>query len=305
MKERLTGLVAAAHTPMSKDGSLNLSMVPRVVDYLLSVGISGIYICGSTGEGPSLSGEERKALAEAFVEAADERLPIIVQVGHNSLNEARELAAHAQAIGAGMISSNSPSYFKPDDIDILLSSMGEVADGAPGLAFYYYHIPALTGVPLDMVEFLEKGARKIPTLAGIKFSDFEIFQYQSCLNCCEGRFDILWGCDEMLLSALAVGARGAVGSTFNVAAPLYLQIIESFETGDLEEARHCQQLSVEFVRMLDRHAPLHTSLKEVMKLIGLDCGGVRLPQQSLPEGASEKIREDLETLGLMNWIKTP
>ena len=305
MRERLTGLVAAAYTPMFPDSSLNLAMVPRIADYLVSAGVSGIYICGSTGEGPSLTGEERKILAEAFVEAANDRLPIIVQVGHNSLKEARELAAHAQAVGADMISSNSPSYFKPTDAGSLLRSMAEVAQGAPRLPFYYYHIPAFTGVSIDMVEFLEKGEQEIPNLAGIKFSDRAISEYQACLECCGGKFDVLWGVDEMLLSALAVGAKGAVGSTYNVVAPLYLRIIESFKEGDLEEARRCQQLSAQFVRMLDRHAPLHTSLKEVVKLAGLDCGGVRLPQQPLPEGASEKIQTDFEEFGMTKWMALP
>jgi len=302
MGESLTGLVAAAYTPMFEDGSLNLAMVPKIVDRLVSIGVSGIYVCGSTGEGPSLTGEERKILAETFVGAVNGRLPIIVQVGHNSVREAKDLAAHAQSAGADMISANAPSYFKPADAGSLLRSMAEVAQGAPRLPFYYYHIPAYTGVSIDMVEFLEKGEQEIPALAGIKFSSPAISEFQACLDCCGGKFDVLWGCDDMLLSALAVGAKAAVGSTYNVVAPLYLRIIESFEEGCLEEARRCQQLSVQFVRMLNRHAPLHTSLKEVMKLMGLDCGGVRLPQQPLPEGASEKIRADLEESAMMEWM---
>lgn len=302
MTRRLTGLVAAAYTPMHEDGSLNLALVPRMVDYLVSAGISGIYVCGSTGEGPSLMGTERKAVTEAFVESAGGRLPIIVQVGHNSVRESRDLAAHAQAAGADMISSNAPSYFKPGDIESLVLSMAELAAGAPELPFYYYHIPSFTGVPLDMVQFLEQGGERIPNLAGIKFSDLKVFDYQACLNCCDGRYDILWGCDEMLLSALAVGAKGGVGSTFNAIAPLYLHIIEAFEAGELEEAQRCQYLSVEFVRIVSRYAPLHTSLKAVMKLTGIDCGGVRLPQQPLPEDVFEKIRSDLETTGLTEWL---
>jgi len=242
------------------------------------------------------------ALAETFVEAANGRLPIIVQVGHNSIAEAKGLAAHAQAVGADVISSSSPSYFKPVDVESLVLTMGELAGGAANLPFYYYHIPAFADLSIDMVEFLEKGREQIPNLVGIKFSDTNVFDYQACLSCCAGRFDILWGRDEMLLSALVVGANGAVGSTYNVVAPLYLHLIESFERGDLEEARRCQHLSLQLVRILSRYAPLHTSLKEIMKLVGLDCGGVRLPQQPLPDGASERIRVDLEKEGLAEWI---
>jgi len=299
---RLTGLVAAAYTPMHDDGSIKLEAVPGMVDYLVSAGMSGIYVCGSTGEGPSLRCDERKAVAEAFVQACGGRLPIVIQVGHNSVAMSKALAAHAQAIGADMISSNSPSYFKPGDAESLVLTMAEVASGAPELPFYYYHIPSFTGVPIDMVEFLERSPDRIPSLVGIKFSDLKVFDYQACLNCCDGKYDILWGCDEMMLSALAVGARGAIGSTFNAIAPVYLRILEAFDAGDLEEARRFQYLSVQFVKIMNRHAPLHTSLKAVMKMVGIDCGGVRLPQQPLPGGVSEKIRADLETAGLVRWL---
>jgi N-acetylneuraminate lyase len=304
MTNRLTGLIAAAFTPMRPDGELKLSLVPETVDYLFATGLSGIYVCGSTGEGPSLTGEERRAVAEAFVAASDGRLPVIVQVGHNSVPESKELAAHAQSMGADMISACSPSYFKPDCLDTLISSVSEVASGAPELPFYYYHIPSFTGVPLDMVEFLERGAEQIPNLVGIKYSDFSIFEYQACLNCCEGSFDVLWGCDEMLLSALVVGARGAVGSTFSVMAPLYLSIIDSFERGDLESASRYQHESVQFVRILSRYAPLHTSLKAVMRFVGLDSGDVRLPQRPMPNGVWEKIHADLCASGLVRWLAT-
>ncbi len=302
MDKRLTGLIAAAYTPMDDEGGLKLALVPRMVDYLVSVGVSGIYVCGSTGEGPSLTGKERMAVTEAFVAAAAGRLPIIVQVGHNSVKESRALAAHAQSAGADMISSNAPSYFKPGDVDSLVLAMAELAAGAPELPFYYYHIPSFTGVPLDMAQFLQKGGESIPNLVGIKFSDLKVFDYQACLNCCGGRYDILWGCDEMLLSALAVGARGAVGSTFNAIAPVYRRIMEAFDAGDLDEARRCQYLSVQFVQILNRHAPLHTSLKAVMKMIGLDCGGVRLPQKPLLNGVYDKIKSDLDAVGLTEWL---
>ena len=182
--------------------------------------------------------------------------------------------------------------------------MAEVASGAPSLPFYYYHIPSFTGVMVDMVEFLEVGRRGIPNLAGIKFSDFNVFEFQSCLQSCGAEFDALWGCDEMLLSALVVGAKGAVGSTYNVVSPLFLRIMRLFEEGNLEEAERLQYLAVRFVRVLERYAPLHTSLKAVMKMIGLDCGGVRLPQQPLPDGTVEQIAKDLEDLGLMKWFAT-
>ena len=103
MRKRFKGLIAATFTPMQADGGLNLDVAPSIVEHLRGEGIAGLYVVGSTGEGVSLTGEERRATAEAFVRAASGRMPVIVQVGHNSIAEARQLAAHAERIGASAI----------------------------------------------------------------------------------------------------------------------------------------------------------------------------------------------------------
>jgi N-acetylneuraminate lyase len=267
----------------------------------LKQGVQGVFVAGSTGEGVSLTAGERRALAESFVRSAKGKLPIIVHVGHNSLAEARDLAAHAREIGADAISANSPSYFKPRGVDLLVDSMAEIARGAPDVPFYYYHIPSMTGVSLDIVEFLRQASKVLPNLRGLKFSDPQIHEFQACLSMEGGAFDVLWGCDEMLLGALAAGARGAVGSTYNFAAPLYLRIWRAFEKGDLDTARRLQLSSIELVRALRRHAPFHTSARALLEMIGLDCGPCRLPLAPISPGAAKKLRRDLETIGFFQW----
>ena len=138
---QLSGLVAATFTPMRPDGSLHLAMVNPIVEHLIHSGVSGLYVCGSTGEGPLMSGDERKATAAAYVEATAGRLPVVVQVGHSSVVESRQLAAHAQQIGADAISAVAPYYFKPDSVGVLVDCLAEIAGGAPDLPFYYYHVP--------------------------------------------------------------------------------------------------------------------------------------------------------------------
>ncbi len=297
---RLTGLVAATYAPMHADSSLHLEMVAPVVDYLISAGITGLYVNGSTGEGVSMTSAERRQVAEAYVAANAGRLPVIVQVGHNSLAESAELAAHAQAIGADVISACSPSYFKPDSVENLVDCMAKTAAGAPDLPFYYYHIPRLTGADIDMLAFLDQAEERIPTLRGIKYSDLKAFEYQACIAHRDGRFDVPWGCDEMLLSALAVGAKGAVGSTYNFAAPIYNRIIEAFAAGDMAEAQRCQLLSVRMVNVFARY-PFHPAMKATMGLIGLECGPRRLPHVALTTEQIESLRADLDEIGFFDW----
>src|SRR6056297_2434077 len=124
---RLDGLVAATYTPLDDEGAVDSVMVGPLVEHLLGSRVNGFYVCGSTGEGMSLTSSERKIVAEAYVQAAQRRVPVIVQVGHNSLAEARRLAAHAQEIGADMISATCPSYFKVDTVAGLTQCMAKVA----------------------------------------------------------------------------------------------------------------------------------------------------------------------------------
>ena len=298
--KRLDGLIAATYTPLDDSGAVNATAVSPMVEHLLGCGINGLYVCGSTGEGMSLSSNERKIVAEAYVRAANGRVPVIVQVGHNSLAEARQLAAHSQEIGAQMISATCPSYFKVGTGAGLVDCMAEVTSGAPDLPFYYYHIPALTSSALDVVEFLKRAGDRIPNLAGLKYTDTKLFEFQECLELHDGRFDVVWGCDEMLLGALATGARGGIGSTYNIAAPLYHRIIDAFAEGDLTEARRLQSLSVSMIRTLN-HFPFHPATKAVLDMQGFGMGGCRLPQGRLSDSDANQLRAELDAIGFFEW----
>jgi len=261
--QKLTGLLAATYTPLKSDGALNLDAVASMVDFLLSKQVSGLYVCGSTGEGMSLSTSERQAVVREFCRATNKQVPVIAQVGHNSLAEACELAKDAQAAGVDVISATCPSYFKINNVDLLIDSMAQIAAAAPDLPFYYYHIPVLTGSEIDMVEFLRKGSERIPNLVGLKYTATSLHEFQRCQDIDQGRFDVLWGCDEMLLGALATGAKGAIGSTYNIAAPVYQSLITAFETGDIDRARELQSRSVRMIRLLQNY-PFHSAMKQVL-----------------------------------------
>lgn len=297
---KLEGLVAATYTPFDTHNDINTSVVGPMVESLLSDGVSGLYVCGSTGEGMSLASDERKAVAAAYVAAAGGRVPVIVQVGHNSLVEAQRLAAHAQEAGADVISATCPSYFKVASVEALVDCMSELAAAAPELPFYYYHIPALTGSTIAIDEFLRAGRERIPNLVGLKYTDTKLFEFQECLALEGGSFDVVWGCDEMLLGALATGTQAAIGSTYNVAAPLYRRIIGAFGDGDLPEARRLQLLSVKMIRILNQF-PFHAAMKSVLTLRGFSMGGCRRPQGNLSPADVSILKTQLEEIGFFQW----
>jgi len=211
MANRFVGLVAAPHTAMNPDGTLNLPLVEKQVRCLVANDIAGAFVCGSTGEGISLTTDERMRLGLRWKEALAGSMPLIIQVGHHSIAEARTLAEHAERkIAADAIASIAPSYFKPRRLEELVSFCAEVAAAAPATPFYYYHQPGNSGVDLPMARFLELAAPRIPTLAGLKFSHGDLMDFGRCLDFEAGRFDVLFGQDETLLAALALGARGSM-----------------------------------------------------------------------------------------------
>lgn len=299
---RIQGLIAATFATFHADGSLNLDGIPPLVEKLVDDGLKGVFICGTNGEGPNLTIEERMAVAEAYVASAKGRLLVFVHVGHTSIAECRKLAAHAAEIGADAISAVAAFYFKPVNVANLVDSMAHIAAAAPNTPFYYYHIPALTGVGMDMVDFLRLGEEKIPNLAGIKYTAATIHEYQACLNFKDGKFDVLFGYDELLLPALAVGAKGAVGSTYNFAAPLYLRVMELFEQGELHEAQQQQLLLVNMIREMVKFSPIPAQ-KAIMEMIGMDLGPSRLPLVSLSGQDRQLLQSRLEALGFFNALK--
>lgn len=301
IQKRIEGMVAATFTPMDNSGNLKLDIIPVMVNRLIEQGVKGIYVCGSTGEGPSLTSQERKIVAETFVQVVAKRIPVLVHVGHNSITEAKGLAVHAQKIGADYISSVPPSYFKINSVPALVNCLADIASAAPELPFYYYNIPGLTGVSLDMLEFLKQSEKSIPTLAGIKYTTPLIHEYQACLNFKNKKYDILYGTDEMLLSALAVGAKGYIGSTYNFMGLLYRQLRGSFEKGDLDTAQELQLKSVKIIRIIVKYGGLAVQ-KFMMKLSGIDCGKVRLPLQLLSIDEKKFIEKDLHEIGFFTGL---
>ncbi len=299
----LKGLIAATHTPFHDDGSLKLAVVAKQADHLLSNHVTTVFIGGSTGESHSLSLSERIALSQRWFEVVNGTcLRVVVHVGSNCLADARTLASQAEQLGAAAISALSPSYFKPRSLDMLIACVGDIAAAAPQTPFYFYDIPVLTGVNFSMPEFLEQAGNRIPNLAGIKFTNPDLMAFQLCLRADSGKWDVPFGCDEFLLAALALGAKGAVGSSFNVAAPIYHRMMAAFERGDLATARDEQFRSVRLIQLLASFGYMGAA-KAVMGMLGVPVGPARLPNETLSMDQVSSLRGKLEEMGFFEWVK--
>jgi N-acetylneuraminate lyase len=226
---------------------------------------------------------------------------VVVHVGSTRVEEALVLARHAASHGAVAVSALAPFYVKPRSVEDLITVCAAIASAAPDLPFYFYDIPALTGVQLPMPEFLTRARDRIPNLVGLKFTNPDLIAYQSCQRACGATWDLPWGIDECLLAALAVGARGAVGSGYNFAGPLYRRLLSAFQRGDLVAAREEQYRGVQVVETLARHGYL-AAAKAVMRRLGVDVGPVRAPLSRLDGQQEARLLSDLDRLGFWEWL---
>ncbi len=300
MKFPLPGLVAAPFTPFRADGEIAFDVIPRQARTLAANGVIGAFVCGTTGEGSSMTGDERRRVLEAWVAARPAGLRVIAHVGHLSYGDARALARHAQDAGADAIATVAPNFFKPPGNAELIGWCAQVAAAAPKLPFYYYHIPSMTGVTLPVAAFLAEARAKIPTLAGIKFTYEDLADFRAARELGGDDYQVLFGRDEILLAGLQAGATGAVGSTYNYAAPLYVRLMRAFAAGDLATAGREQAKARAFIDTMVRFGGQPAG-KAIMKLVGIDCGPMRLPMRSLTAAQEAGLRAELEAQGFFEF----
>lgn len=302
-KEYLSGLIAAPFTPMDAEGNINLDAISSYSDLLKGNGVSGVFVCGTTGEGASLSPVEKKAIIKEWIHCSDGGLKIIAHVGGLCQSESKELAEYALQNGADAIAAMAPFFFKPESAEDLLLFFQPVAAAAPGLPFYYYHIPTMTGVNIPVSEILIHAQEMIPNFAGVKFTHSDLMDLQQCLDVDNGRYEILFGSDEILISGLSLGTTSAVGSTYNYMAPVYLSLIEAFKNHDFEAAREYQQFSVKTVEILKKNGGAIRAGKAIMEFVGVECGPCRLPLSDMSDGEKKSLKQALLNIGFFEKIE--
>lgn len=299
-KLNIQGFLAAPFTPMYEDGTINVSEIKPYANHLKENNLQGVFICGTTGEGILLSDEERKAVAEEWIKYKSDDFKIVVHVGSPSSSASSLLAAHAQKIGADAIATMGPGFLSPSDVGSLIDYCEPIANAASNLPFYYYHMPQISHVHISMKEFLIKGSERIPTLVGLKFTHNNLMEMQQCLTLNNGQFEILHGFDEMLLAGIVLGIKGAVGSTYNYMPRCYQDILKEFEKGDIEVARKLQLYSVKVVEILIKYEGGIRTGKEIMNLIGINCGRTRPPLKSFTDEERKSLKKDLEEIGFFD-----
>lgn len=282
------GFWPALITPYTPDDQINLPVLLSLVDYHLAKGVSGFYLCGSTGEGLFLRTDERILIVDEVIKRVQNRVPIIVQVGASSINEATQLAAHAQSAGAAAISSIIPPIVY--DARGIVPFFTRLAAAAPNLPF----LPYLFGYTRDAVALMHDLAA-IPTLAGTKYTAPNMYEMNQIIGFRKEGWTVFSGMDEQAVLGVQFGASGLIGSTLNFMPGVYREIIAGVRGGKIEHALELQRRANAVTTLLISNG-FAGAFRETMHVIGFDCGAPRLPNLPLPGEKRAALRAALDEL---------
>ena len=263
MKKIKGGVWPAMFTPFNDSGRPALAVVDQIVETMVGEGLDGLYVLGSTGQGPALSLEDRKQVAERTVNANAGRLPVIVHVGCITTSDSVELAKHAAKVGADGISSVPPIYF-PCTADGLFEHYRRVG-GATDLPFYPYHHFMFGESMLADPEYPER-LLSLPNIAGMKITVRDLFLFGILQRHTHGRMNLFSGADELLCHAAVSGAMGAIGTFYNLFGPTCQAVRKAFVGGDFARGQAFMSVFQGMVDKLIRSGGMYAFLRDAMKL---------------------------------------
>ncbi|WP_421723436.1 N-acetylneuraminate lyase [Bauldia sp.] len=293
--ERLTGrpeegvmeipgsIHAAMLTPLTEDAGVATAAIEPLADFILSRGVDGLYVGGSTGEAMLMSRDERAEVLRATSAAAQGRGALIAHVGAASTHDAVALARIAADAGYDAVAAVPPFYYK-FSFDEIADYYRAIADAA-GLPLMVYNIPALTGVALQTDELI--GLLLESSVAGIKYTAKDLFEFTRLREAVPDK-KCFFGSDEMFIAAVAAGTDGGIGSTYNLIGDVYVGIQRAVAAGDLETARRLQAKSHGLIKILLETGVVE-GLKYAMTKVGVPVGPCRRPFRPAPSHALAKL----------------
>lgn len=295
---KFSGVIPPVVSPMKSADQLDVESVDRVVEHLIQGGVSGLFVLGTTGEGPSLTYQMRYEMVERTCDQVRGRVPVLVGVTDTSLAESIALAEHAATCGAAAIVAAAPFYFDVSQ-SALEAWFRELADRSP-LPVMLYNMPSCVGVTLDpgIVDSLSNH----PNVAGIKDSggDWTYFQQLCDKHRDRADFVIFIGPEELLAEAVAAGANGGVCGGANLLPQVYSRLYSAAIRNDITEIAHWKQAIADMFACVyrddEQRMKLIPGLKLAMEECGLCTGTVAPPLLAVTESHAQRIRSSIPRL---------
>ena len=285
-------IFAAMLTPFGDDGAVAPEGIAPLVDFILSRGVHGLYVGGSSGEAMLQNVEERSLVLRQVADVAKGRCSLIAHVGTAATCDAVALAKLVGQMGYDAVSAVPPYYYKHSFPDI--SDYYKAIADASGLPLIIYNIPALSGTDIPTEQLLE--LMQDDRIAGVKFTATDLFQFSQLRQQAPGK-KFYFGTDEMFLGAAAMGSDGGIGSTYNLIGDVYVGIEKAINAGDIATARQLQRKSGDLVKILLETGVL-PGLKHALNRLGVPVGPCRRPFSAASPASLAKLDAWMDANGL-------
>ena len=288
-------VITAMATPFNEDGSVNWSVAEKLADYLINHGSDGIVVCGTTGESPTLSKEEKYELFQVVKNAVANKGKVIAGTGSYSTQEAIATTKKAAKLGMDGSLQVVPYYSKPPQVG-LHEHFVKIAKACSDLPIMLYNIPGRTGRNLE-TETVAKLA-EVDNVVAIKEASGNLEQISDIRRSTPSPFAIYSGEDSLTLPALSVGSVGVVSVASHLVGPQLREMIQAFEVGKVNLARDIHlKLSPLFKALFWTTNPI--PLKAALNLQGWNLGHCRLPLCEINPELKAKLEMVLEELSLI------
>lgn len=277
-------------TPFDENGGLDAREAGRIAAWLADRGNDGLVVAGSTGEGQTISADERIRLFRAVKEAVNGRAAVIANAGTNDTRDSVIATKAAEKAGADAILAVVPYYNKPTQRG-MLAHFGAIAQ-ATELPIAIYNIPGRTGTNL-LPETLLELARRHRNILGVKESSGDLKQIAEIARDRTPGFSLLAGDDHLFLPCLALGADGVVGVASHLCSREYVTMMRAYRAGDVQEAA---SIHLSLLALIDALFATTNpiAVKWAMRQIGFSTGECRLPLDAMPDALAERLHPLLE-----------
>lgn len=279
-KQVQDGILPALATPLHDDFSVNVDVLPDLIDFLLNKGVDGLFVAGTTGEGLLLDVAERRQLCETAVTYTNKRIPVIVHVGTFQTPSTVALAVHAAEVGADAVAVIPPPFYPLTD-EALLAYYQTIASAIPNTPLILYDIPqyAVNGFNPSL---LAKLGEALPSLAGIKSSRSSALEVQALLQALPERAFLLAGNERIGLGLRMLGAHGQITGLSTAIPEPFITLNHAIANGDVEMAQKQQTIINQLLALIPAGTRIG-AIKQILTERGLAVG-LPVPPRPVPQG---------------------
>lgn len=272
-------------TPFKADGSIDFIATEKLIEHLLSTGTDSLVVCGTTGESPTLTTDEKLTLIQFVVEQVNNRVPVIAGTGSNNTAESIDLSLEAEALGVDAIMIVTPYYNKPNQRGMIAHF--EAIANAITLPVVVYNIPGRSVVNLEPESVI--ALSKIPNIQLVKEASGSLDQMTKILAGTDDNFHVYSGDDSLTLPLLAIGGSGIISVASHVIGQDMQEMVQAFEEGNHAKSAKIHQSILPVIKGLFEH-PNPVVVKYALSKIGVEVGSLRLPLVEMTE--EEKLTFD-------------